>query len=84
VTDIKGAGNSFLGGLAAGLSLTIGNIHEGTVLVAIMTSVWILSLRHITSIAVLYTTVSASFVIEQAGLPSIDSEEDSAVEKNGM
>jgi len=46
VVDVTGAGNSFLGGLAAGLHLTE-DIYQAT----------------------LYGTVSASFVIEQEGLP---------------
>ncbi|KAK2466525.1 hypothetical protein APHAL10511_002167 [Amanita phalloides] len=51
VQDVTGAGNSFLGGLAAGLILT-GNIVEAT----------------------LYASVSASFVIEQEGLPALSSD----------
>ncbi|KDQ64817.1 hypothetical protein JAAARDRAFT_64637 [Jaapia argillacea MUCL 33604] len=47
VVEVTGAGNSFLGGLAAGLVSTEGNVYE----------------------AVLYATVSASFTIEQEGLP---------------
>ncbi|KAF8633672.1 hypothetical protein AX15_001283 [Amanita polypyramis BW_CC] len=50
VVDVTGAGNSFLGGLAAGLLLT-GNVVEAT----------------------LYASVSASFVIEQEGLPLLSS-----------
>lgn len=49
VVDVTGAGNSFLGGLSAGLHLTDGNLYE----------------------AALYATVSASFMIEQYGLPAI-------------
>jgi len=48
VVDVTGAGNAFLGGLAAGLALGK-NLYE----------------------AVLYATVSASFTIEQYGLPPI-------------
>lgn len=47
VIDVTGAGNSFLGGLAAGLVLSEGDMYE----------------------AALYGTVSASFTIEQQGLP---------------
>jgi len=47
IVDVTGAGNSFLGGLAAGLWFSQGDIYEAT----------------------LYATVSASFVIEQEGLP---------------
>ncbi|KAH9844016.1 Ribokinase-like protein [Rhodofomes roseus] len=49
VVDVTGAGNSFLGGLGAGLALAGGNIVEAT----------------------LYGTVSASFTVEQEGLPRL-------------
>ncbi|KZV75424.1 Ribokinase-like protein [Peniophora sp. CONT] len=49
VVDVTGGGNSFLGGLAAGLKLSQGDVYQ----------------------AVLYASVSASFVIEQYGLPSL-------------
>ncbi|GBE79246.1 Ribokinase-like protein [Sparassis crispa] len=49
IVDVTGAGNSFLGGLAAGLLFTDGDVHEAT----------------------LYATVSASFTIEQEGLPRL-------------
>ncbi|EMD41032.1 hypothetical protein CERSUDRAFT_111603 [Gelatoporia subvermispora B] len=49
VVDVTGAGNSFLGGLAAGLLMTGEDIFEAT----------------------LYATVSASFVVEQFGLPTL-------------
>ncbi|KAL7282156.1 hypothetical protein ACG7TL_003625 [Trametes sanguinea] len=49
VVDVTGAGNSFLGGLGAGLALTNGDIWEAT----------------------LYASVSASFIIEQEGLPRL-------------
>lgn len=48
VVDVTGAGNSFLGGFAAGLLLT-NDLYE----------------------AMLYGTVSASFTIEQLGLPKL-------------
>ncbi|KAG6812651.1 hypothetical protein H0H92_001601 [Tricholoma furcatifolium] len=47
VIDVTGAGNSFLGGLAAGLLLT-GDVARAT----------------------FYASVSASFIIEQEGLPT--------------
>ncbi|KAF7776378.1 hypothetical protein Agabi119p4_4771 [Agaricus bisporus var. burnettii] len=47
VVDVTGAGNSFLGGLAAGLTFSEGDVYEAT----------------------LFATVSASFAIEQGGLP---------------
>jgi len=49
IVDVTGAGNSFLGGLAAGLLLADGDVYA----------------------AALYATVSASFIIEQEGLPNI-------------
>jgi len=49
VVDVTGAGNSFLGGLAAGLLLTNGDVFAAT----------------------LHATVSASFVVEQGGLPTL-------------
>ncbi|KAF5393902.1 hypothetical protein D9757_000213 [Collybiopsis confluens] len=48
IVDVTGAGNSFLGGLAAGIELN-GDIFE----------------------AAFYASVSASFVIEQSGLPTV-------------
>ncbi|KAF8639802.1 hypothetical protein AX17_001061 [Amanita inopinata Kibby_2008] len=52
VVDVTGAGNGFLGGLAAGLLLTKQNMIEAT----------------------LYASVSASFIIEQEGLPVLSPE----------
>ncbi|TFK93922.1 Ribokinase-like protein [Polyporus arcularius HHB13444] len=49
VVDVTGAGNSFLGGLGAGLVLNKGDVREATA----------------------YATVSASFTIEQEGLPHL-------------
>lgn len=49
IIDVTGAGNSFLGGLAAGLLLAGGDFYE----------------------AAIYAAVSASFVIEQSGLPAL-------------
>ncbi|THV03316.1 Ribokinase-like protein [Dendrothele bispora CBS 962.96] len=49
VIDVTGAGNSFLGGLAAGLDITGNDVYEAT----------------------FYATVSASFTIEQEGLPTM-------------
>lgn len=49
VVDVTGAGNAFLGGLAAGLVLCDGDVFQAT----------------------LHATVSASFVIEQGGLPCL-------------
>lgn len=59
VVDVTGAGNSFLGGFAAGLELSGGDIYEAT----------------------LHASISASFVIEQGGLPVIS--EGSAGKWNG-
>ncbi|KAF9534408.1 Ribokinase-like protein [Crepidotus variabilis] len=49
VVDVTGAGNSFLGGLSAGLELSSGDVLGAT----------------------LYASVSASFTIEQEGLPLV-------------
>ncbi|KAJ3810517.1 Ribokinase-like protein [Lentinula aff. lateritia] len=57
IVDVTGAGNSFLGGLSAGLQIANGDVYE----------------------AVFYATVSASFVIEQSGLPEITSSGDKAL-----
>ncbi|KAF9221896.1 Ribokinase-like protein [Gyrodon lividus] len=59
VVDVTGAGNSFLGGLAAGLLLAKDDIYEAT----------------------LYASVSASFVIEQQGLPSLSVNAKTGVEE---
>lgn len=52
IVDVTGAGNAFLGGLAAGLLLENGDIYD----------------------AALYGAVSASLVIEQLGLPTLQSQ----------
>jgi len=52
VKDVTGAGNAFLGGLAAGLCLCDRNLLEAS----------------------LYATVSASYAIEQYGLPRLSSQ----------
>ncbi|KAH9999424.1 Ribokinase-like protein [Russula vinacea] len=49
VVDVTGAGNSFLGGLAAGLTLGDGDVYD----------------------AAFFATISASYTIEQHGLPRI-------------
>ncbi|KAI6035433.1 Ribokinase-like protein [Pisolithus orientalis] len=65
VIDVTGAGNSFLGGLAAGLLLTGGDFCEGK-----STHFWgICVVSQQRGVATLYAAVSASFVIEQSGLP---------------
>ncbi|KAH8830317.1 Ribokinase-like protein, partial [Flagelloscypha sp. PMI_526] len=51
VVDVTGAGNSFLGGLAAGLK-EVGDVFEAS----------------------LFATVSASFIVEQQGLPLLSCE----------
>ncbi|KAF9076417.1 Ribokinase-like protein [Rhodocollybia butyracea] len=56
IVDVTGAGNSFLGGLSAGLHLGNGDVYE----------------------AAIYATVSASFVIEQSGLPAITQSDNSS------
>ncbi|KAJ7117412.1 Ribokinase-like protein [Mycena crocata] len=52
IVDVTGAGNSFLGGLAAGLLLEDGDLYKAT----------------------FYASVTASFIIEQEGLPAISIE----------
>jgi len=49
IVDVTGAGNSFLGGLSAGLYKADGDVFE----------------------AVYYASVSASYIIEQVGLPRL-------------
>lgn len=61
----KGAGNAFLGGLGAGLKFTQ-DIYEGEMVLG--GAVFPLT----RSAAVLYASVSASFVIEQEGLPLME------------
>ncbi|KAJ4472267.1 Ribokinase-like protein [Lentinula aciculospora] len=60
IVDVTGAGNSFLGGLGAGLHLANGDVYE----------------------AVLHATVSASFVIEQSGLPALTSSDKGLIQWN--
>jgi len=59
IIDVTGAGNSFLGGLAAGLVLENGDMFQ----------------------AAFYASVSASFTIEQQGLPSLSVNSESGVEE---
>ncbi|KAH7930302.1 Ribokinase-like protein [Leucogyrophana mollusca] len=59
VVDVTGAGNSFLGGLAAGLLLSQGDVYE----------------------AAFYASVSASFTIEQGGLPIMTGNADGGAEE---
>ncbi|KAI6004097.1 Ribokinase-like protein [Pisolithus albus] len=59
IIDVTGAGNSFLGGLAAGLLLAGGDFYE----------------------AAFYATVSASFVIEQSGLPALSIRPETGLEE---
>jgi len=59
VVDVTGAGNSFLGGLSAGLYYSQGDVYESA----------------------FYGAVSASFTIEQAGLPKLTHEAEDAAEE---
>ncbi|KAJ9122460.1 hypothetical protein QFC22_001886 [Naganishia vaughanmartiniae] len=61
IVDVTGGGNAFLGGLAAGMKLTDGDLFESA----------------------LYGTVSASYAIEQDGLPRIQSGSDGVELWNG-
>ncbi|KAG8990096.1 hypothetical protein FRB90_001916 [Tulasnella sp. 427] len=66
IVDVTGAGNSFLGGLAAGLAKSGGDLKEGVVLTS--------------PFRMLYASVSASFTIEQCGLPTVTRTSSSAKE----
>ncbi|KAG7097280.1 hypothetical protein E1B28_004645 [Marasmius oreades] len=55
IVDVTGAGNSFLGGLGAGLHIADGDVYEAS----------------------LYGAVSASFAIQQGGLPTLTNREGS-------
>ena len=71
---VVGAGNSFLGGLAAGMALNRGNVVEGeSTRPAMLTSLSAMVLMKPTMTATFYATVSASFTIEQQGLPILSS-----------
>ncbi|KIM43590.1 hypothetical protein M413DRAFT_68614 [Hebeloma cylindrosporum] len=61
VVDVTGAGNSFLGGFAAGLRLSGGDVYEAT----------------------LHASISASFIIEQEGLPAISEDSMGRCQWNG-
>ena len=63
----QGAGNSFLGGLAAGLVLTNGDVFEGKRRGYTKRT----TSQHVSPSAALYGTVSASYTVEQLGLPKI-------------
>jgi hydroxymethylpyrimidine/phosphomethylpyrimidine kinase len=70
VIDVTGAGNAFLGGLVAGLVVCHGNLLEGAFEIPHhCTSQAIQNLFLI--VASLYATVSASYMIEQYGLPHL-------------
>ena len=83
VKDVTGGGNAFLGGLCAGLSLTGGDAYRGS---AVPRQPLAGAYRTDHSApspcspakAILYGSVAASFAIEQAGLPSLASADDSA------
>ena len=68
VVDVTGAGNAFLGGLAAGLSLTNDDVVSGQCkIICISLSMQCEPL----SSASLYATLSAAYTIEQKGLPKL-------------
>lgn len=62
---LLGAGNSFLGGLGAGLYLAQGDVYQGPCII------YNLCLPMTLVPATLYATISAAFVIEQEGLPQM-------------
>ncbi|EJD01085.1 Ribokinase-like protein, partial [Fomitiporia mediterranea MF3/22] len=61
VVDVTGAGNSFLGGLSAGLLLSGGDVFE----------------------AIFHASISASFTVEQLGLPKLTHNTDGTELWNG-
>ena len=67
-----GAGNAFLGGLSAGLLLAKGDVFRGMWVFF----VYICALLNIVLPAAVYATVSASFIIEQEGLPTLMRKDD--------
>jgi sugar/nucleoside kinase (ribokinase family) len=67
VIDVTGAGNAFLGGLVAGLSLTNGDVLSGKCRNHAHLRVCNVDIPP----ASLYATVSASYTIEQKGLPRL-------------
>ena len=73
VRDVTGAGNSFLGGLIAGLSLNKGDNYEGLWFATVERSAEIRAtdVPATRTEAALYASVSASFVCQQFGLPLI-------------
>jgi hypothetical protein len=78
----EGAGNSFLGGLAAGLALTNGDVFEGTYYMNRMPVHvhvhFIFALMGFQYSATFHATVSSSYTIEQFGLPQITRPSDDA------
>lgn len=78
IVDVTGGGNAFLGGLSAGWKLTNGDLLEGAY--HCQTRLTITDFRHI---AAYYATVSASYAIEQDGLPHLASNPDGEEIWNG-
>ncbi|ELU43167.1 PfkB domain-containing protein [Rhizoctonia solani AG-1 IA] len=74
-TFVPGAGNAFLGGLSAGLSLTNGDVREGKN--TIIGYSRIVTKAHA---AILYATVSAGYTIQQLGLPRVEYKDSGTVE----
>lgn len=68
-----GAGNGFLGGLAAGLALAGPDLYQGRTTVS-------QPCTNLDSQAMLYGAVSASFMIEQRGLPVLAVDRETGVE----
>lgn len=71
IVDVTGGGNAFLGGLSAGMKLTGGDLLEGT-----RSPSPAMNRSHGQSLAAYYATISASFAIEQDGLPKLSKASD--------
>lgn len=78
IVDVTGGGNAFLGGLSAGWKLTNGDLVEGAYHWQIR-----LTIADPRPLASYYATVSASYAIEQDGLPRLASNADGEETWNG-
>ncbi|KAG8880447.1 hypothetical protein FRB98_005122 [Tulasnella sp. 332] len=69
IVDVTGAGNMFLGGLVAGLEKTSGDVVQGLTYFG-LEAPQTLTLKTWT-VASFFASVSASYALEQVGLPSV-------------